>query len=137
MTIGLIERDSYVLLEVKNLKMHFPIRRGRRQTLVGLVKAVDNVTFFVRQGETLGLVGESGCGKTTTGRCIMRAYAPTGGQIIYRQGDGKFVDLAQPKDKQLKPLRREMRMIFQDPYSSLNPRMTLLEIIGEPLMVNT
>jgi peptide/nickel transport system ATP-binding protein len=134
---NLIDRDPNVLLEVKNLKMHFPIRRGVRQKLVGLVRAVDNVNLFVRQGETLGLVGESGCGKTTTGRCILRAYVPTAGEMLYRQGDGKIVDLAQLNESQLKPLRREIRMIFQDPYSSLNPRMTLLEIVGDPLKLNT
>ena len=115
MTIGLIEQDANVLLEVRNLKMHFPIRRGVRQKLVGVVRAVDNVNLFVRQGETLGLVGESGCGKTTTGRCILRAYTPTAGEILYRQSDGQIVDLAQFSDTQLKPLRREIRMIFQDP----------------------
>ncbi len=137
MSTNLIDRDPNVLLEVKNLKMHFPIRRGVRQKLVGLVRAVDNVNLFVRQGETLGLVGESGCGKTTTGRCILRAYVPTAGEMLYRQGDGKIVDLAQLNESQLKPLRREIRMIFQDPYSSLNPRMTLLEIVGDPLKLNT
>jgi len=137
MTIGMIEQDPNVLLEVRNLKMHFPIRKGVRQQLVGVVRAVDNVNLFVRQGETLGLVGESGCGKTTTGRCILRAYTPTSGEILYRQGDGQVVDLATFSDKQLKPLRRELRMIFQDPYSSLNPRMTLLEIVGDPLKLNT
>jgi peptide/nickel transport system ATP-binding protein len=137
MTIGLIEQDPDVLLEVRNLKMHFPIRRGVRQKLVGVVRAVDNVNLFVRQGETLGLVGESGCGKTTTGRCILRAYTPTAGEILYRQSDGQIVDLATFSDNQLKPLRREIRMIFQDPYSSLNPRMTLLEIVGDPLKLNT
>ena len=138
MTIGLIERDANVLLEVRDLKMHFPIRRGvcGRNWWVWC-EAVDDVSLFVRQGETLGLVGESGCGKTTTGRCILRAYTPTAGEILYRQGDGKIVDLAQLSDTQLKPLRREMRMIFQDPYSSLNPRMTVLDIVGEPLKLNT
>ncbi|OQA46965.1 MAG: Oligopeptide transport ATP-binding protein OppF [Chloroflexi bacterium ADurb.Bin325] len=137
MSANLIERDPNVLLEVKNLKMYFPIRRGMRQKLVGVVRAVDNVNLFVRQGETLGLVGESGCGKTTTGRCILRAYNPTAGEMLYRQGDGRIIDLAQLNDAQLKPLRREIRMIFQDPYSSLNPRMTLLEIVGDPLKLNT
>ena len=83
-----------MLLEVRNLKKHFPIRRGVRQKLVGVVRAVDDVNLFVRQGETLGLVGESGCGKTTTGRCILRAYKPTAGEILFRQGDGQIVDLA-------------------------------------------
>ncbi len=132
----LITQNGDVLLEVKDLKMYFPIRRGLLRRIVGQVKAVDGVSFFIRQGETLGLVGESGCGKTTTGRCILRAYDPTGGQILYRQADGRVVDLAALDNKALKPYRREIRMIFQDPYSSLNPRMTLLEIVGEPLKVN-
>jgi peptide/nickel transport system ATP-binding protein len=137
MTTDLIHEDSKVLLDVRNLKMHFPIRKGVLQRTVGLVRAVDSVNFFVRSGETLGLVGESGCGKTTTGRCVLRAYEPTAGQIFYRQGDGKVVDLAQLNETALKPLRREIRMIFQDPYSSLNPRMTLLNIVGDPLKLNS
>jgi peptide/nickel transport system ATP-binding protein len=125
-----------VLLEVQNLKKHFPIRKGflRRQT--GAVKAVDDVSFFIREGETLGLVGESGCGKTTTGRCILRAIEPTSGQIYFQDKNMGRVEIAGlPKD-QLKKLRQNMQMIFQDPYSSLNPRMTLLQIVGEPLLVN-
>ncbi|MCD6290004.1 MAG: ATP-binding cassette domain-containing protein [Anaerolineae bacterium] len=136
MADDLITRDEEVLLEVRDLKMHFPIRRGLLRRVIGYVKAVDGVNLFIRKGETLGLVGESGCGKTTTGRCILRAYDPTGGQILYRQKDGQIVDLSQLDGKALKPYRREIRMIFQDPYSSLNPRMTLLDIVGEPLRVN-
>ncbi len=124
------------LLEVKDLRMYFPIHRGLLRRHVGDVKAVDGVSFFVRKRETLGLVGESGCGKTTTGRCILRAYDPTGGQILYRREDGKVIDLATRNRKGLRPFRRDIRMIFQDPYSSLNPRMTLLQIVGEPLKVN-
>ena len=125
-----------VLLDVKNLKMHFPIRKGLLRRVAGYVRAVDGVNFAVKTGETLSLVGESGCGKTTTGRCILRAYEPTAGQIIYRRQDGQAVDLAQIERGGLKPYRREIRMIFQDPYSSLNPRMNVLDIVGESLRVN-
>ena len=120
------------LLEVKGLRMHFPITEGimaRRQ--VGEVRAVDGVDFAVRRGETLGLVGESGCGKTTTGRCILRLEKPTAGEIIY---DG--VDIAQLDRKDLMALRRRIQVIFQDPYSSLNPRMKVGQIIDEPMRVH-
>ncbi len=127
---------SDALLEVKNLKMHFPVRRGFLRRVVGHVKAVDGVNLFIRPGETLGLVGESGCGKTTTGRCIIRAYQPTAGHILYRDPDGTVTDLAPKDNKELKKYHREIRMIFQDPFSSLNPRMPVLEIVGEPLKVN-
>lgn len=124
------------LLEVKDLQVHFPIISGfaRRQT--GVVKAVDGVDFSIFPGETLGLVGESGCGKTTTGRAIVRALKPTAGSLTYRRTDGKPVDLATIRGNELKQYRREIRMVFQDPYSSLNPRMTVLESVGEPLLVN-
>jgi peptide/nickel transport system ATP-binding protein len=124
------------LLSVENLKMHFPIRKGFRRKIVGSVRAVDNVSFSVNPGETLGLVGESGCGKTTIGRCIVRAYDPTQGAIYYQAGPGSRVDLAQLKGSDLTPYRREIRMIFQDPYSSLNPRMTVLDIVAEPLRIH-
>jgi peptide/nickel transport system ATP-binding protein len=97
---------------------------------------VDGIEFAIKGGETLSLVGESGCGKTTTGRCILRAYDPTTGQILYRRPDGQVVDLASLDRNALKPYRREIRTIFQDPYSSLNPRMNVLDIVGEPLRVN-
>jgi peptide/nickel transport system ATP-binding protein len=135
-TTGNATQGEDVLLEVNNLRMFFPIHLGFMRRHVGDVKAVDGVSFFVRKGETLGLVGESGCGKTTTGRCILRAYDPTGGQILYRREDGKVADLATLRGRELKPYRREIRMIFQDPHGSLNPRMNLLQIIGEPLKVN-
>ncbi len=128
--------NGQVLLEVKNLKKHFPIRKGVLQRVVGHVRAVDDVNFYINKGETLSLVGESGCGKTTTSRCILRALPPTSGSILYRADDEQLIDLAGIPKKQLRPLRREMQMIFQDPFSALNPRMTLFDIIGEPLLVN-
>jgi peptide/nickel transport system ATP-binding protein len=125
------------LLDVKGLKMHFPIRRGFFVTkTLGYVKAVDDVSFYIREGETLGLVGESGCGKTTTGRLILRAYEPTAGEIWFADRQLGRVDIAALDKQQLMQLRRNTQLIFQDPYSSLNPRMTLLEIVGEPLYVN-
>jgi oligopeptide transport system ATP-binding protein len=121
-----------VLLEVKDLKMYFPVSSGMLfQRTVAYVKAVDGLSFTVKRGETLGLVGESGCGKTTTGRCILQLYKPTAGQVIF---EGQ--DLTQLKTKQMRAMRREMQVIFQDPYSSLNPRMTAGNIIGEPLIVH-
>ncbi len=130
-------KSNHLLLEVNNLKMHFPIQRGFFVTKVlGYVKAVDDVSFYIREGETLGLVGESGCGKTTTGRLILRAYDPTAGEIWFRDRDLGRVNIATLDKQQLRQLRRNTQLIFQDPYSSLNPRMTLLEIVGEPLLVN-
>ena len=121
-----------ILLEVKNLKMHFPVTAGIIfQRAVAHIKAVDGVSFFVRRGETLGLVGESGCGKTTTGRCILQLYRPTDGQVIF---DGQ--ELTGLSTRQMRTMRRRMQVIFQDPYSSLNPRMTAGNIIGEPLIVH-
>ncbi len=128
--------DEQVLLDVRNLKMWFPRRKGFLGRDVSYVKAVDDVSFSIRQGETLGLVGESGCGKTTVGRCIMRVYEPTAGQVIYHQRSTETVDLAGLSRKQLIPYRQEIRMIFQDPYASLNPRMTVFEIVSEVLRVN-
>ena len=121
-----------VLLHVSNLKMHFPITKGivfQRQ--VGAIKAVDGINFDLYRGETLGLVGESGCGKSTTGRAILQLYRPTEGQVVF---EGK--DLTQVKGEELRKMRRRMQMIFQDPYASLNPRMTVGSIIGEPLEVH-
>ena len=112
---------SDVLLNVKNLKKHFPVRGGFWNRVSGYVKAVDNVSFFVNEGETLGLVGESGCGKTTLGRCLVRGINPTGGQALYRMQDGGIVDLMAVSLKQMRPLRRDIQMIFQDPYASLDP----------------
>jgi peptide/nickel transport system ATP-binding protein len=124
------------LLELNNLQMHYPVSSGVVNRHSGVVKAVDGVSLSIQEGETLGLVGESGCGKTTTGRAILRAITPTGGQINYRRPDGNIVDLAKLSNRELKPYRREIRMVFQDPYSSLNPRMTVLEVVSEPLRVN-
>ncbi len=126
-----------LLLEVKDLKMHFPIKRGFfRSQIIGYVKAVDGVSFYIREGETLGLVGESGCGKTTAGRCVLRAYDPTGGEVWFQDRNLGRVNITTLDKQQLRQLRQNMQLIFQDPYSSLNPRMTLLEIVGEPLYVN-
>lgn len=123
-------------LALKYLKMHFPIQHGFRRRITGYVKAVDDVSFDVYHGETLGLVGESGCGKTTVGRCIVRAYTPTSGEIFYRSQRDQHVNLAALPKKELKPYRRELRMIFQDPYASLNPRMNVLKIVGHPLKIH-
>lgn len=130
------DSNGQVLLEVKNLRKFFPIRKGVLQKVVGHVRAVDNVNFFVNQGETLSLVGESGCGKTTTSRCILRAIEPTDGQILFRTDEGTVVDMASLPESKVRRLRSQMQMVFQDPFSSLNPRMTLLDIVGEPLLVN-
>lgn len=128
-------RDNNALLDVRGLKKHFPILKGVIRHEVGRVKAVDGIDLFVRHGETLGLVGESGCGKTTTGRLIVRALAPTAGDIFFK-ANGTPVNLAELTQKEMKTYRRHLQMIFQDPYSSLNPRMTILDIVGEPLIVN-
>jgi peptide/nickel transport system ATP-binding protein len=121
------------LLEVRDLKMYFPIRKGFFSQLSGYVKAVDGVSFDIRRGETLGLVGESGCGKSTIGRCIVRAYEITGGSMRYRHANGNVDDLAQLEGDSLRQLRKNIRMVFQDPYSSLNPRMTVFDNVSEAL----
>ena len=128
--------EAQILLDVQNLRKYFPIRRGFLKRTVGHVRAVDDVSFQIHQGETLALVGESGCGKTTTARCIVRAIDPTAGQVLYRTRDRGTVDVASIQRQSLRPLRPEMQMIFQDPFSSLNPRMTLLDIVSEPMLVN-
>jgi peptide/nickel transport system ATP-binding protein len=151
--------DTHTLLEVKDLKKHFPIRRGLLKRVVGQVRAVDGISFNVLRGETLGLVGESGCGKTTAGRCIVRAYLPTAGAILYHEdqsltsnlkkmrvhmknskgqdpaAEGDVIDFARLSHDHLMAYRHEIQMIFQDPYSSLNPRMTVLDIVSEPLVI--
>ncbi len=128
-------QNGKMLLEVRNLKKYFPVRRGVLRRVVAHVKAVDGVSFFIREGETLGLVGESGCGKTTAGRTILRLLDPTEGDILFHT-NGEAVDIAKVSNRAMKPLRRQMQIIFQDPYSSLNPRMTIGDIIGEPLVVH-
>jgi peptide/nickel transport system ATP-binding protein len=124
------------LLQVRDLRKYFPIRKGFLKREVGSIRAVDDVSFYINEGETLSLVGESGCGKTTTARCILRALEPTGGEIRFRSRSGEVTEVSKLPRPQLRALRREMQMIFQDPFSSLNPRMTLLNIVGEPLLVN-
>jgi peptide/nickel transport system ATP-binding protein len=137
MTSGLpsAERNDSVLLEVRGLKKYFPVQRGLLRRTVGHVKAVDGVSFDLHPGETLGLVGESGCGKTTTGRLVLRALEPTEGEVHLRRGD-QFVDLTRLSRRQLKPYRKDMQVIFQDPFSSLSPRMTVFEIVSEPLEIH-
>ena len=123
------------VLEVKGLSKFFPIKRGFFRKTVGVVRAVDNISFEIKKGETLSLVGESGCGKSTTARCIIRAHDPTDGEILFHTDD-ETVDLAQLSMIDIRPYRRQMQMIFQDPFSSLNPRMNIYEIISEPLLVH-
>jgi peptide/nickel transport system ATP-binding protein len=148
------------LLEVKNLKKYFPIQRGFFKRTVGHVPAVDDINFTIHEGETLGLVGESGCGKTTLGRCIVRAHKPTAGQLLFHEdvnfmynmpklmvhirnykneeaaSDREIIDFAKLSGRDLQAYRCDIQMIFQDPYSSLNPRMTVLDIVGEPLEIH-
>ena len=120
---------------MRNLTKYFPIRKGLlKRVVTGQVRAVDDVSFRLDERETLGLVGESGCGKTTTSRCILRALDPTSGQMHFRTRAGERVDLATLDHRELREVRREVQMIFQDPFSSLNPRMTLFDIVGDPLL---
>jgi len=124
------------ILEIVDLKKHYPIHAGLLRREIGRVRAVDGVSFSIAKGETLALVGESGCGKTTVSRCILRALAPTSGAIHFSIDDDQSVDLAALRKRALRPLRRHMQMIFQDPYSSLNPRMTVGQTLGEVLTVH-
>ena len=123
--------NNDTLLRVEDLEMHFPIYRGVFQRKVGAVRAVDGVTFDIKRGETLGLVGESGCGKSTTGRTILQLYKPTNGNVHFEGSN-----LLKLKGEEMRQMRRKMQMIFQDPYASLNPRMTVGQLVGEPLMVH-
>ena len=128
--------SSSRLLEVNHLKKWFPIEKGFLRRVVGHVKAVDDVSFYINEGETFGLVGESGCGKTTLGRCIVRALTASDGEIKLTLPEGETVDLAVLTNKELRQVRKHIHMIFQDPYASLDPRMTVLDIIAEPLRNN-
>lgn len=121
------------LLEVRDLCKHYPVRGGFFETARGVVKAVDGVTFRIDRGGIFGLVGESGCGKTTTGRLILRVLEPTRGEILFHDREAGTIDLSSLSAREMRPLRRKIQMVFQDPYGSLDPRMTVLRIVGEPL----
>jgi peptide/nickel transport system ATP-binding protein len=136
MTAALSPEIQQPLLRVRDLKMHFPIRKGLFRRVVGHVKAVDGISFDIARGETLGLVGESGCGKSTASRAILRVYRPTAGEVSYAAADGTVTDLAAIDEGKLAPFRRDIRVVFQDPQSSLNPRLPVIDIIGEVLKVN-
>ncbi len=126
---------SLPILKVNGLRKYFPIEKGFIKHVVGNVKAVDGIDFDVNDMETVGLVGESGCGKSTTGNCIVRLLDPTGGEILFRKDQDQYIDLATIPLKEMKPYRSQIQMIFQDPYSSLNPRMTVHDIIAEPIRI--
>ncbi len=123
--------ENNVILRVQNLKKHFPIFGGLLGRQVGAVKAVDGISFEIKQSETLGLVGESGCGKSTAGRAILQLHKPTSGQVFFKDND-----LTQVGAEELRMLRPRMQMIFQDPYATLNPRHSVRKIIGEPLIIH-
>ncbi len=124
--------DGQPMLDVRELKMHFPLTQGIIfQRKVGAVQAVDGVSFSVKRGETLGLVGESGCGKSTTGRAILQLYKPTAGNVVFNGSDLTLLD-----SSQMRRMRRHLQMIFQDPYASLNPRMTVGNIVSEPMQIH-
>ena len=128
-------QQNEVLLDVRNLTKYYPIKTNLGRRVIGTVKAVDGVSFQIRKGQSVGLVGESGCGKTTAGRCVLRAIDPTGGEILMHDGE-KMVDVLALRRKELRTFRRHMQLIFQDPHSSLNPRMTVMQIIAEPLVIH-
>ena len=135
MKTDITDSNDTVILEIKNLTKYFPIYRGFLRRIVGNVQAVNDVSFSVKSGETLGIVGESGSGKTTLGRVILRAYKATSGEVLFRQ-NGEMINTFSLKGRELKKLRRNMQIIFQDPFSSLNPRKTVMEIIAEPLLIH-
>ncbi len=130
-----MSQQQDVLLEIKGLKKYFPVKAGFFRRVVGYVRAVDDVNLDVYAGETLGLVGESGSGKTTLGRCVVRLYEPTDGQLLFHDGD-RVLSLTELGSKEMRYLRRNIQIIFQDPFSSLNPRMNVLQTVGEPLLTN-
>ncbi len=142
MTDQFEQRDDKVILDVTGLKKYFPITGGMMRRVVGYVKAVDDVNFFVREGETLGMVGESGCGKTTAGRAVLRVYEPTDGRVMFKSrslsksGEPVWVNIRDLDKQQLKKVRQDISMIFQDPIGSLNPRMTVYDIITEPMLIH-
>ncbi len=128
--------SSKTLLEVQALKKYYPVEKGFFRRVTGNIKAVDNINLYINEEETLGLVGESGCGKTTLGRCILQAIEPSSGKVNFRYENGKMVDLVALDRKSMQGIRRHIQMIFQDPYSSLDPRMTIFDIVAEPLRSN-
>lgn len=130
------KENRETLLEVKHLKKYFPVKKGYFEKSKTFLKAVNDVSFSLKKGEVLGLVGESGCGKTTLGRLIMRAYEPTDGEVLMNI-NGEMVNITKLEKEELRRLRRNFQMVFQDPYSSLNPRKTVLDIVGEPMLVNS
>ena len=129
-------KSNNQILSVNNLKVHFPITGGFFKKTLGNVRAVDEVSFDMNAGETLSLVGESGCGKTTAGRALMRLVKPTGGSIDYTMRNDSHIDIPTASSEQLDLVRQEMQIIFQDPFASLNPRMTIFDIVADPLRVN-
>ena len=130
------QNGSSQILDVDKLKVYFPIITGMLRRTSGYVKAVDDVSFSLQEGETFGLVGESGCGKTTTGRAILRAIEPTDGEVLFRMNSGERINTATADRETLRRLRQEMQLIFQDPFASLNPRMTVFDVVADPLRVN-